>query len=436
VGLTGGNVPAARPNLRRAWGLMKDSRVDALLASSPVNVRYLTGYGNWLAPWFREYMVRPGGSDDLVQRNFALLPVGNEPILIADTSFAIDAVDSLAVEVRIAGAAVFARGEPSGIGAVPVGDRARELLTDPARPDDPVAAVAAVIEEHGLEGSRIGIEPGAMPASERLRLAEALPGVSFLGCDALLRLVRAVKTESEIETLAHATEIGEDAAREVVGAAGAGTTPTELVDRFRLLVAQRGADLDHFAVSLDGLGFVTGGDRPLRADSSMYSDFGCIFRGRFSDAGTTIFVGEPEQRALDDHAAVRDAVQAGAEAIRPGVRGSAVERAMRESLADAGITESFPHGHGLGLEAREHPLLVAPAGRTIRDDCVEVDADMTIEPNMVLNLEAGLLVVGTRSVQCERTFVVTADGCRPLAAQDRERPLVAGAGAERRASLA
>jgi hypothetical protein len=45
---------------------------------------------------------------------------------------------------------------------------------------------------------------------------------------------------------------------------------------------------------------------------------------------------------------------------------------------------------------------------------------------MVVNLEVCVLTPGTRSVQCERSFVVTAEGARPLVAQDREAPLAAG----------
>jgi Xaa-Pro dipeptidase len=99
---------------------------------------------------------------------------------------------------------------------------------------------------------------------------------------------------------------------------------------------------------------------------------------------------------------------------------------MQESLAEAGIVETFPHGHGVGLEVREYPILVAPDGRTVRDDCIELDADLLLERDMVLNLEASVLVLGDRSVHCERTFVVTSDGCRPLAEQYRDAPLVAG----------
>ena len=215
--------------------------------------------------------------------------------------------------------------------------------------------------------------------------------------------------------------------------AGENTTPTELVDHFRTLAARDGADLDHLALSLDGLGFVTGGDRVLRGATSMFYDYGCVYRGWISDAGTTLCLGEPGPTELAEHAAVRSAVAAGAEALSPGARSSSVQLTMQNSLAEAGIADTFPHGHGVGLEVREYPILVAADGRTIRDDCIELDADLTLEQDMVVNLEATILVLGARSVHCERTFVVTSDGPRPLTEQYRDAPLVAGARNERHA---
>jgi hypothetical protein len=40
------------------------------------------------------------------------------------------------------------------------------------------------------------------------------------------------------------------------------------------------------------------------------------------------------------------------------------------------------------------------------------------------NLEAALFLPGLASFQVERSFVVTAAGCRPLARQDRMRPIL------------
>ena len=94
-------------------------------------------------------------------------------------------------------------------------------------------------------------------------------------------------------------------------------------------------------------------------------------------------------------------------------------------LADAGITNSFPHGHGLGLEVRDYPILVPQNGLEIRDDCIAVDSDLPLEEGMVINLEAPLFMATVAALQVEKTFVVTTDGCRELTCQDRTRPYIA-----------
>jgi Xaa-Pro dipeptidase len=414
------------PNRVRAAAFMAEAGIDAVVAASPANIRYLSGYWCWLAPLFREFMVRPGGSGALVQENYALLPREGDPCLVIEPYWGLNAVDGWVRDVRFAGAAELAPAE----GPVSVALDLQPLLDELSGngwPADPIDVLATALEERGLGRSRIGVELEGMLPPQRERLREALPAATLLDCTNLLRLVRAVKTEPEIELLARAARVAEDAATEVVATMPSeGATLDELADRFRALVASGGADLDHFSLSLDGLGFATGGGRPLGATGSLYFDFGCIRRGWFSDSGTTLSIGEPAPAALEEHAAVRDAVAAGAAAIRPGVRGSTVQNEMQQALAERGITRSFPHGHGLGLEVRDYPILVPDSGAAIRDDCIELAADLTLEPNMVLNLEAPVLTLGVRSVHCEQTFVVTADGCRRLVEQDRQAPLVAG----------
>ena len=404
---------------------MAEAGIDAVVAASPANVRYLTGYWCWLAPLFREFMVRPGGSGALVLENFALLPREGDSCLVIEPYWGLNAVDCVVDDVRLAGSAELAPADgPASVDAdlQPL----LEELSAGGWPADPVDVVAAALRDRGLDASRIGVEVEAMQPSSLERLRAALPGAALLDCTNLLRLVRAVKTASETELLARAAQVAEEAASDVVASMSPESTVDELTDRFRTLVAGGGADLDHFSLSIDGLGFTTTGSRPLGAAGSLYFDFGCVRRGWFSDSGTTLSIGEPDPLALEQHAAVRDAIAAGAAAIRPGVRGSRVQDEMRRALADRGITRSFPHGHGLGLEVRDYPILVPDAGNVISDDCVELGADLALEENMVLNLEAPVLTLGVRSVHCEQTFVVTADGCRPLVEQDREAPLVAG----------
>jgi Xaa-Pro aminopeptidase len=236
-----------------------------------------------------------------------------------------------------------------------------------------------------------------------------------------------VKTPREIELLEQATAIGESAARQTAASAGPATTPSEMVDRFRLFAAEAGADLDHVAVSLDGLAFSTGGERHLGEGSTMFYDYGCTYHGWLSDSGTTLCVGEPLAEALAGHEVVRRAVVAGSELLRPGIRGSFVQAAMQAVLTQEGIAETVPQGHGIGLEIREHPILVAGEGGRLRDDCLDMNADLPLEEHMVLNLEATVHFLGQRSVHCEQSFVITGDGSRLLTAQSRDAPFVTGA---------
>jgi Xaa-Pro aminopeptidase len=300
-------------------------------------------------------------------------------------------------------------------------------ITSGAWPRDPFDALAEALTERGLANSRIGVELEGVPAAERAELRRRLPHAELLDCTNLLRLVRAVKTDGEIARLAGAATIAEEAAMAVFDGLRSGATAGEAAREFRARVAREGADHDHFAVGPRGLGFAAGGPVTLERDDALYVDFGCIHDGWFSDSGTTLCMGEPSGVTLEQFAAVRDCVSAGAAALRPGRRASVVEAAMRETLAERGIRESFPHGHGLGIEVRDFPLIMADNGRRIEDDCVSLPADLVLEEHMVVNLEAPILTPGVRSVHCEQTFVITADGCRGLIPQDRQAPVVCDA---------
>ena len=291
-------------------------------------------------------------------------------------------------------------------------------------PRDPFEALIAVIQERGLGASRIGVDFDGTPPSDRDALQRALPHAQLLNCSNLLRLVRAQKTAGEIAALERAAEIAEEAAMAVLDDVRAGCSLADLSQEFRSRAASRGADFDHFSIGAFGLGYVTDAAYELPMNEAFYLDFGCINAGWFSDSGLTVCIGECDAATTAQYEAVRDSVAAGARLVRPGTQASSVQEAMVQVLAERGISESFPHGHGLGLEIRDYPVLMPTNGKVIRDDCVELSADLSLEQGMVVNLEAPVLTPGVRSVHCEQTFVITADGCRPLVCQDRQHPVL------------
>ena len=109
--------------------------------------------------------------------------------------------------------------------------------------------------------------------------------------------------------------------------------------------------------------------------------------------------------------------------MRPGAPASSVHDAMRDCLAEHGVTACFPHGHGLGLELRDYPILVPDTGLRIADDCIDLPADLPLEPGMVINLEVVILLPGAASLEVEITTLVTSSGARPFVVQDRAAPI-------------
>jgi Xaa-Pro aminopeptidase len=111
---------------------------------------------------------------------------------------------------------------------------------------------------------------------------------------------------------------------------------------------------------------------------------------------------------------VRQAQQAGFEAVRPGVACQGIDRAARKVIADAGYGEYFIHrvGHGTGLRTHEPPYMVE--GETDR-----------IEPGMCFSIEPGIYLPGRFGVRIEDIVVATDNGGRRQNNTDRELRIVA-----------
>ncbi len=401
---------------------MVEADLDAVIGASQANVFYLSGYHCWLEPLLLDWMARPGGTSHPVQESFALLPREGEPVLVVGAAFAPDALASWTADVRVHGALGFDD-------ALPVAEVAAAFTRVHAAQqrsggDGPVQTLAAAIRDRGLADGRLGLDLGGAVPRLRERLGADLPDAELRDCSSLLRLVRMVKTEPELNLLARSAEINERAGVETARSAAAGTSVSELSDRFLASVARERAHFDHFSPGIGGIGFSSSTAYALEPGEVVCLDFGCIHRRYFSDAGITLALDEPAPELAARYEALRECVvEVGVDAMRPGVRGSAVHHAMADQLAARRITAVYPHGHGLGLELRDYPILVPDTGLRIADDCVDLPADLELEPGMVINLEAAVFVPGVASIEVEITTLVTETGARPFVPQERSIPV-------------
>jgi Xaa-Pro dipeptidase len=121
--------------------------------------------------------------------------------------------------------------------------------------------------------------------------------------------------------------------------------------------------------------------------------------GYLSELERTMVIGEPstEQRRMFEHmVALQDTAF---EAIKPGVRCSEVDRAVRAYYDEHDLWDYWKHhvGHAIGLRYHEGPFL-------------DIGDDTEIKPGMVFTVEPGLYAAGLGGFRHSDTVAVTDDG--------------------------
>lgn len=405
-------------NQARARECMAAANLDALIACTPVNITAFSDFTLWLDPLFREYMVQPGASGHRMQR-YALFPRAGPPALVVEAMMAVNAADLWVHDLIAFGAPTIEERRPPL--QPEAWRRIRQVQTDASQAAGPTEALLTLLRRRGLQDARLGIDLEELPAAHLQALRAGLPGAQLLNCSNLLRYVRAVKTPDEIARLRRAAAISERAAMRSLAQAAPGARLAQLSLNYRAGVAQAGADFDHFALGIDGVGIATETEHRLADNAVMYVDFGCRWRSCYSDSGLTLALGPLSPGLQRRYDALRAGIDAGLEQLRPGRRAAQAQAAMQRVIDRSEIRVAAPHGHGLGLELRDYPIIAADSGLPLRDDCLDIPADLPLEADMVVNLEASSFLAAEASLHIEETFRIAAGGPEALSPR-REAP--------------
>jgi Xaa-Pro aminopeptidase len=285
-------------------------------------------------------------------------------------------------------------------------------LSDWSDGSDPYDAAAALLDPRG----RYAISDAAW-AMHVLGLQSRLPESEYVPMTKALPLLRAVKDADELERMTAAGEAADSAFYDILEAQFAGRTERDIgADLADALRAHEHSDVEFTVVGSGPNGANPHhevGERVIEEGDMVVLDFGGLKDGYSSDTTRTVHIGEPTDEERKVHEVVREAQQAGYEAVRAGIACQEIDRAARKVIADAGYGEQFIHrvGHGIGLTSHEPPYLVE--GEELR-----------LEPGMCFSIEPGIYLRDRFGVRIEDIVAVTDEGVRRLNNTPRELQIV------------
>ncbi|SEL24736.1 M24 family metallopeptidase [Nonomuraea pusilla] len=259
-----------------------------------------------------------------------------------------------------------------------------------------VEAVEAVDVAGRLAEPGAGIEAAHMTVATFNRLGEGLAG-PLVPLAPVVELLRAVKDDDELALLRTACEITDQAFADVLGSVAPGLTERDLARLLERRMAELGADRPAFdsIVAAGENGAVphhAPTERELRAGDLVTMDFGARYRGYHADMTRTVCLGAPAGWQREIYDLVAEAQRAGRHALAPGAGAKEVDAAARSVIEAAGHGPHFRHGlgHGVGLEIHEEPFL-GPSRTGRLEDRVPI----TVEPGVYLPGQGGVRIEDT-----------------------------------------
>ncbi|MGC8667677.1 MAG: M24 family metallopeptidase [Chthonomonadales bacterium] len=345
-----------RHRVASACAAMQAAGMDAFLVTSPINIRWLTGF------------------------------TGSAGLMVLTDENAVLATDSRYVE-------------QAGMEC--------PWLPVEQIPSYSASEIVRIVERAGA--SRIGFEAGYVTVQQHRTWVDALGSDrELLPAGSLLDDLRLIKDEAEIAAIEEACRIADQVYEALLPQIRPGVTERDLMLELEWKIRKDfGADVAFDTILLSGprtaLPHGKPSQRPLEAGDFVTMDFGARVQGYCSDITRTVVVGRPSTEQVRVYTAVLRAQQRALELMAAGVAGKAVDQAARSVIAEAGHAEHFGHGlgHSLGLSVHDGPGL-------------SQRSELVLATGMVMTVEPGIYVPGWGGVRIEEDVLVTSDGCRRL----------------------
>ncbi len=230
----------------------------------------------------------------------------------------------------------------------------------------------------------------------------------------LIRSIRMVKTQEEIDLMIAAQRIAEKGFEHMLEYVRAGKTEREVQLELDYYMLRNGAEelsFDTIALSGNNTSLPHGvpSDKEIQKGEFVLLDFGAVVCGYHSDMTRTFCVGEPSDKMKQVYDVVLRAQLDALDAVKAGMTGKELDAVARGIIADAGFGDNFGHslGHGVGMEIHEMPY-ASPS------------KDEVLAENSIVTVEPGIYIEGEFGVRIEDFVVVKSGGCENMTKAEKQ----------------
>ena len=336
--------------------LMYERGLDAILLCTEAEVRYYTGFRSlfWQSP------TRPW---------FVVIPQRGKPIAVIP-EIGRDLMERTWVD---------------------------EIITwpSPRREDDGVSLLVKVLKGSNKIGLLKGEEASLrMPLNDFETLNSKING-SFIDCSDLVKEVRLVKSEVEINIIRQVCSIASCAFDRAHQLFHIGQPLDQAFRDFKIALLEAGAEEVPYLVGGAGQdGYLDVISPPsnqlLKNGDILMLDTGSSLKGYFCDFDRNWAIGKASNLAKTAYSKLYNATEVALKKIRPGMTCAQVFSLINSSLGE-GDSDIGRMGHGLGIQLTEYPSLMLNDKTVLRENMV-----MTIEPS--LSYGDGLMMVHEENI--------------------------------------
>lgn len=252
---------------------------------------------------------------------------------------------------------------------------------------------------------RIGLVKNKESWGFQRELEARLDSCELVALPDIVAKVRAVKDNTEVDTIRRAIREMESVLRYVFTLIKPGVSDRELATELKIALMRKGLNISFSPIIVSGAhsAIVHGNPFELPYKEVVESDIiqfdvGCWVDGYSSDISRVAICGRATDEQRKMHAALMHAINAAVKLYRPGVVFEQPDKLAKEIIEEEGFPP-FGHGlgHGLGMEVHEAPY---------KSDVLEVGNVVTVEP--------GIYIEGYGGMRIERDVLITKSGSRYL----------------------